>query len=56
MRGGSMGQQSKPGRPRWGQKVRGASPVAGRDELVTSAVPEVQAGDNTGAASWFRDG
>jgi uncharacterized membrane protein len=43
-----MGQQSKPGRPRWGQKLRGASPVAGRDEPVTGAVPEAQAGDGTG--------
>src|SRR5262245_30975330 len=48
MQGGSMGQQSKPGRPRWGQKLRGASPAAGRDELVTGAVPEAQAGDSTG--------
>ena len=40
-----MGQQSEPGRPRWGQTLRGASPVAGRDELVTGAVPEAQAGD-----------
>src|SRR5215468_10255473 len=48
MQGGSMGQQSKPGRPRWGQKLRGASPVAGRDEPVTSAVPEAQAADSTG--------
>ena len=43
-----MGQQSEPGRPRWGQKLRGASPVAERDELVTSAVPEAQAEDSTG--------
>jgi len=43
-----MGQQSKPGRPRWGQKLRRASPVAGRDELVTGAVPEAQAGESTG--------
>src|SRR6516225_6209529 len=48
MRGGSMDQQSGPGRPQWDQTLRGASPVAGRDELVTSAVPEAQAGDNTG--------
>src|SRR5215470_6242181 len=48
MQGDSMGQQSKPGRPRWGQKLRGASPAAGRDELVTGAVPEAQAGDSTG--------
>src|SRR5215475_398161 len=47
MQGGSMGQQSKPGRPRWGQKLRGASPAAGRDEPVTGAVPEAQAGDST---------
>src|SRR5262245_16454874 len=48
MRGGSMGQQSMPGRPWWGQKLRGVSPVAGRDELVTGAVAEAQAGDSTG--------
>src|SRR5215467_5481599 len=48
MRGGSMGQQSEPGRPRWGQKLRGASQVAGRDEPVTGAVPEAQAGVSTG--------
>src|SRR5215470_17052211 len=47
MQGGSMGQQSKPGRPRWGQKLRGASRAAGRDEVVTGAVPEAQAGDST---------
>jgi uncharacterized membrane protein len=43
-----MGQQSKPGRPRWGQKLRGASRVAGRDEPVTGAAPEAQAGDSPG--------
>jgi len=48
MRSGSMDQQSGPGRPRWGQTLRGAPPLAGRDELVTGAVPEAQAGDNTG--------
>src|SRR5215471_15857130 len=48
MRGGSVGQQPGPGRLRWGQTLRGASPVAGRDELVTGAVPEAQAGDSTG--------
>jgi hypothetical protein len=42
MRGGSMGQQSELGRPRWGQKLRGASPVAERDELVAGAVSEAQ--------------
>src|SRR5262245_2103296 len=44
----SVSQQSEPGRPRWGQTLRGASPVAGRDELVTGAGPEAQAGDSTG--------
>src|SRR5215470_19130870 len=48
MQGGSMGQQSNPGRPRWGQKLRRASPVAGPGELVTGAVPEAQAGDSPG--------
>jgi uncharacterized membrane protein len=43
-----MGQQSKPGRPRRGRKLRGASRVAGRDELATGTVPEAQAGDSTG--------
>src|SRR6516165_12045000 len=43
-----MSQRSEPGRPRWGQKLRGASGVAGRDELVTAAVPAAQAGDGTG--------
>jgi hypothetical protein len=43
MRGSSMGQQSEPDRPRGGQKLREASPVAERDELVTGAVPQAQA-------------
>jgi uncharacterized membrane protein len=43
-----MGQQSEPGRLRWGRRLRGAPPVAGRDELVTGAIPEAQAGDGTG--------
>jgi len=43
-----MDQRSEPGRSRWGQKLRGASPVAGRDELVTGAVPAAQAGDSAG--------
>ena len=43
-----MVQRSEPGRSRWGQKLRGASPVAGRDELAAGAVPAAQAGDSTG--------
>src|SRR5262245_33378385 len=43
-----MDQRSEPGRPRWGQKLRGASPVAGCDELVADPVPEARAGDGTG--------
>src|SRR5215471_7149637 len=48
-----MGQRSEPGRPRWGQKLRGASPIAGRDELVAAAVPEAQAADSTGLPAGF---
>lgn len=48
-----MGQRSEPGRPRQGQKLRGASPVAERDELVAGAVPEAQAGDSTGLPAGF---
>ena len=46
-----MVQRSEPGRSRWGQKLRGASPVAGRDELAAGAVPAAQAGDSTGLSA-----
>src|SRR5215468_8619604 len=48
MRGGSVGQPPEPARPQRDQKLREASPAAGRDELVTGATPEAQAGESTG--------